>query len=105
METPVEKVVLRRELLEHVVEKRVDIRESYANYLLPTLKDPYKVWRAKYSDGGMRTHYIGLYQDHRDMLVIARANQDSTLLWNLIRCGETWLDKRRVGELLYGKQG
>ncbi|MBF0143515.1 MAG: hypothetical protein HQL57_07510 [Magnetococcales bacterium] len=101
--TPVEKVILRRELLEHVVQQRTDKRERYSNFLLPTLEDPYEVWLAQYSDSGLRTHYIGLYQDYRDMMAVVRIGKDGSLIWNLIRSGEKWLNNRRAGTLLFGR--
>ncbi|MBF0426106.1 MAG: hypothetical protein HQL66_09860 [Magnetococcales bacterium] len=84
VETPVEKVVLRRELLEHVVGKRPDAREQYGNFLVPTLLDPYEVWITPYEGGG-RTRYIGLFQGMINFLVVARASKDGSIFWNFIR--------------------
>ncbi|MEO5372261.1 MAG: PBECR2 nuclease fold domain-containing protein [Magnetococcus sp. DMHC-1] len=102
VETPVEKVILRKELLEHVVAKRADARERYGNFLLPTLTDPYEAWLVP-SEDGFRTRYIGLFQDMRDLLVVVRVKEDGSLFWNLIRTDQNYLNRQRTGSLLFGK--
>ncbi|MBF0134765.1 MAG: PBECR2 nuclease fold domain-containing protein [Magnetococcus sp. DMHC-1] len=103
VETPVEKVILQRKLLEHVAVKRTDAREQFGNFLLPTLTDPYEVWLTRYQDG-YRTQYIGLFQGHRDMLAIVQVTQEKNLFWNLIRARSRYMDSRRVGTLIYTKE-
>lgn len=102
--TPVGPVEVRYERLRHVVEKRAAARERYGRYLVQTLEDPFEVWLTKYTDGKLRRRYIGLFDDNRGLLVIARENQDGYLFWNFIRERDSELDKQRVGALLYGKR-
>ncbi|MBF0192096.1 MAG: minor capsid protein [Magnetococcales bacterium] len=103
IETPVNPVVIRAEWLPHLVAKREQSREIFANYIIPTLSDPYEVWLAAYEDG-YRKHYLGLFQDERDLLMVVRENLDGSLLWNAIRMRAEALNKRRVGNLLWGKK-
>ncbi|WP_234082304.1 phage minor head protein [Azonexus sp. R2A61] len=101
VETPVGEVALRYEWLAHIVEKDRDARERWANFILPTLESPYEVWLHEYADG-FRHRYIGVFEEI-GMLLIARLNQDGSLLWNALRAKEPYLNQRRAGLLLYGK--
>jgi hypothetical protein len=59
------------DLLEHVVEKRADARERYANFILPTLMAPDEVWETAYDDNTTRRRFIKLFSDSKyDILVI-----------------------------------
>lgn len=105
--TPVEEVAIRPELLPHMVEKRSDARERYANYAMQTLIDPFEVWLTAYDDGSYRKRYIGVFQAARDLLVVLRENRDGSLFWdlyNLMQRDAKSLNKLREGVLLYGKQ-
>lgn len=102
VQTPVEKVVLRYDMIPHVVEKALDARERYARYVLPTLEQPYEVWLTAHKNG-YQTRYIGLFEDLRDMLVVVRVLADGSLTYNVIRAKDQYLNGRRVGALLYGK--
>ncbi|MBF0424324.1 MAG: hypothetical protein HQL66_00685 [Magnetococcales bacterium] len=102
IKTPVEMVAVQLDLLGHIVEKRVDAREQYSQYLLPTLMDPYEVWLTEY-ENGLRTRYIGIFQDMRDFLVVVRVNKDGSLFWNLVRSNQKYLNQQRVGTLMFGK--
>jgi SPP1 gp7 family putative phage head morphogenesis protein len=105
VETPIEQVAIRPELLPHLVEKRADARERYANYILETLKSPYEVWLTAYDDGSYRKRYIGVFQAEKDLLVVLRENVDGSLYWdlyNLMQRDAKRLNKLREGELLYG---
>lgn len=104
VETPVGDVLLRAEYIDHVVEKQADARERFANYILPTLQNPYEVWLTMYDDGRPRKRYIGLYHTSKyDMLVVARVNTDGSLFWNLVHATAKRLNKLRVGKLLWGR--
>lgn len=104
VETPVGDVLLRAEYIDHVTEKDNDARERFANYILPTLVEPYEVWLTMYDDGRPRRRYIGLYHTSKyDMLVVARVNTDGSLFWNLVHATAKRLNKLRVGKLLWGK--
>ncbi|MBF0175367.1 MAG: hypothetical protein HQL63_00750 [Magnetococcales bacterium] len=102
IESPVERVILRRDLLAHVVEDRMSTRERFGDFLIPTLTAPYEVWITEYPDG-FRTHYIGLFQGSRDMFAVARMNRDGSLIWNLLRARVGTLNRARAGEPIYKK--
>ncbi|MBF0153472.1 MAG: hypothetical protein HQL64_07015 [Magnetococcales bacterium] len=102
VKTPVEEVILRQELLRHVVEKRPDTRERYGNFLVPTLMDPYEVWSTPHDDGE-RTRYIGLFQGKINFLVVTRASRDGNIFWNFVRSNPKYLNRQRTGNMLFGK--
>lgn len=99
--TPVGDVVLRHEWLAHLVEKDSDKRERYGNFILPTLQSPFEVWLAEYQDG-YRHRYIGLFEE-LGILVIVRLNKDGSLLWNMMKARDAYMNRQRTGLLLFGK--
>lgn len=104
--TPVEDVVIRAELLPHIVEKPENSRERYANFIIPALQDPFEVWLTPYADGTYRKRYIALFEGRSDLLLIVRENRDGSLFWdlyNLMQGDSKNLNKSREGTLLYGK--
>lgn len=72
--TPVSRVFLKRELLAHMAEKEADARERYANFILPTLQNPYEIYLTEYEDG-FRERYIGLFTGKSDILTVVRINR------------------------------
>ena len=71
-------VILHRDYLPHIVEKRADARERFAHYILPSLQDPLEVWLTQYDDGSYRRRFIALFEESkRQSLVIARENRDA----------------------------
>lgn len=108
IDTPVETVVIRRELLPHLVGKEPDGRERYANYILPTLQRPFETWLTAYNDGTYRKRYFGLFQARNDLLVVVRENPDGSLFWevyNMMQRNRRQLNQLRVGEPLFGEVG
>ena len=102
--TPIEDVIIRAELLPHIVETRADARERYANYALATLRDPFEVWLTAYEDGSYRKRYIGVFKSDKDLLVVLRENRDGSLVWdlyNLMQRDAKGLNRLREGRLLY----
>lgn len=69
IKTPASDVIFRRETLFHFVEKEDALRERYANYIIPTLTQPYEIWKANYDDGSVRNIYIGLFESGEHFLV------------------------------------
>ncbi|MFA7238737.1 MAG: phage minor head protein [Sulfuricellaceae bacterium] len=105
IQTPIEKVAIRPELLPHTVIKRADARERYANYALDTLVNPFEVWLTAYDDGSYRKRYIGIFQAKNDLMVVVRENVDGSLYWdvyNLMQRDAKHLNNLRAGALLYG---
>lgn len=104
--TPVEEVVIRAELLPHIVEKVENGRERYANFVIPALEDPFEVWLTPYDDGSYRKRYIALFEGRSDMMIIVRENRDGSLFWelyNVMQSDTKRLNKAREGALLYAK--
>lgn len=89
--------------LSHMVEKDVDARERYANFIMPTLVDPFEVWATRYDDGSIRPRLIGLFKGARQLAVILRMNRDGSLYYNMMNADDRRLDNFRVGALLHGK--
>ena len=108
VETPagVDDVVIAQSFLPHVVNDRRAARERYANYILPTLREPLEVWLSRYEDGSFRRRLIALFEEaRRQSLVVARENRDGSILFNFIPAGrETYLDTQRQGLLLHRKE-
>jgi len=102
VQTPVETALLRPDLLAHMVEKEADARERYANFILPTLRDPFEVWGVEYADG-IRNRYIGLFRGARDFMVVLRVNLDGSLMWNVMQATTEKMNAHRIGMLRYGK--
>ena len=96
-------VVVRREYLPHIVEKRAHARERYANWILPTLQSPLEVWLARHEDEVYRRRFIAAFGTHDNQsLVIAQENRDGSLLWTFFPTKDNkYLDRQRSGHLLY----
>ena len=105
VETPMGSRVIRRELLAHMVEKRPDARERFANYVLPTLIQPFEVWLKQHEDGKLRENYIGLFRETKySLLIVVRINRDGSLVWNIMQREDKKMDKHREGMLVYKKK-
>ncbi len=102
VDTPVGKVTLLDELLWHVVEKRPDARERFANFVLPALQTPDEVWLTKYSDDTTRKRYIKLFTGTRTgIYIVVQEQPNGDVLWNMIPQSAASINKRRVGDLLF----
>lgn len=105
VETPMGSRVIRRELLAHMVEKRSDARERFANYVLPTLEQPFEVWLKQHEDGKLRESYLGLFQDAKySLLVVVRINRDGSIVWNMMNREPKKMDSLREGVLVHQKK-
>jgi hypothetical protein len=103
VQTPVEKVLLQDASLAHVIEKRPDQRERYANFVLPTLESPNEVWATTYDDGSLRNRYIKLFSGSKyDLLVVVRVDPDGSIFWNMMQRARKSLNDQRVGERIWG---
>ena len=102
--TPVGRRTIWRDSLPHIVAKEADSRERYANYVLPTLEQPYEVWLKEHADGKLRENYIGLFSEGRNaLLAVVRINRDGSLLWNVMQRTPQDMDRLREGWLVYTK--
>ncbi|HCH1122259.1 TPA: PBECR2 nuclease fold domain-containing protein [Vibrio parahaemolyticus] len=93
-------LLVERNKLEHIIEKRQDARERYVRYALATLDEPYEVWKVAYDDDSWRYAFIGMFQTKRQMLVVVNI-QKTDVLWNFMHCDAKSLNKHRHGELIY----
>lgn len=104
--TPIDVVKVLRELLPHIVEKRMDARERYTNFAIQTLLNPFEVWRIEYvsTDDGQifRLAFIGVFKGKRQMLVTVDTRED-VVLWNFMHQEAKSLNKHRHGELIYSR--
>ena len=90
--------------LRHVVEKRRDARERFSKLAHLTLLNPFEVWKIKYSDGGFRLAFIGIFAGSKNhILLILKIDVNNNVLWNFMQCELKKLNKHRLGELLYKK--
>ena len=100
--TPKETVFVQHGWLPHMVGKETDARERYANFILPTLTDPFEIWEIAYPDLP-RNRYIGLFRGRRDFMVVVRVNSDGSLMWNVMQAKPKDMNSHRIGELRYEK--
>ena len=101
--TLLEPVVIHRRHIDHILIKRDQQREKFINWIIPTLTEPNEIWLTEYDDG-FRRHFIKLFKGKKNMLVIARENKDGSLFWNAIPAKSKYIDRRRVGRLLYRRK-
>jgi hypothetical protein len=100
--TPVESVRIHDSSLLHVVEKRLDTRERFANFIKPTLETPTEVWETAYDDATVRRRYIKVFAGARyDLLVIVRVEPDGSIFWNMMQRERKGMNALRQGKLLY----
>lgn len=100
VETPLGKVLIRRDSIYHIVEKRQDARERYVGMALDTLTGPFEVWKVAFTNDTHRLAYIGAYETKRQMLVSVTM-ENGRMLWNFMHTDAKSLNKHRHGELLY----
>lgn len=102
VETPIGTVPMAYDRLPHMVDKALDGRERYANFILPTLRNPYEVYATLYHDS-IRPRFIGLFDGPRQIVVVVRLDRDGRLVWNYMQASDAKMNGHRIGELLYGK--
>ena len=103
VETPTGKVAIFDKLLTHVVEKRLDRRERFGAFVLPTLQQPDEVWETAYDDATTRRRFIKLFSDSKyDLLVIVREGPDGAVLWNVLNRERKAMNTMRTGRLVHG---
>ena len=90
--------------LKHVVMKRSDARERFSKLAHLTLLSPFEVWKIKYSDGGFRLAFIGIFSGSKNhILLVLKIDRNSNILWNFMQCELKKLNKHRLGELIFKK--
>jgi hypothetical protein len=101
--TPVIDVHIQDWTLLHVVEKREDARERYANAIVPTLTKPLEVWKTYYDDSSYRYRFIKLFEGKKDVFVIVNVSDDGNVFWNMIPTRLNTVQTQRVGDLIYAE--
>lgn len=103
VETPTGLVAIFDKLLSHVVEKRLDRRERFGSFVLPTLQQPDEVWETAYDDATTRRRFFKLFSDSKyDLLVIVREGPDGAVLWNVLNRDRKAMNTMRTGRLVHG---
>lgn len=100
IDTPLVPVIIRREYLLHIVEKRPNARERFTEFAVDTVRNPFEVWRVYYSDESYRLAFIGVYEARYQMLVVINIDRGHAL-WNFMNCDRKALNKHRHGDLVY----
>lgn len=100
VDTPLGRVLIRRDSIYHIVEKRPDARERYVGMALDTLTGPFEIWKVAFTNDTHRLAYIGTYESKRQMLVSVTM-ENGRMLWNFMHTDAKSLNKHRHGELLY----
>lgn len=105
-DTPVGRVTLRDSEIPHVIEKRPDARERYANFIKPTLETPTEVWRTGYDDGTSRNRYLKVFEGSKyDVVVVVMMDDGGNIFWNMIPRNRKDMNKLRVGQLIHKGEG
>ncbi|NUQ82949.1 MAG: minor capsid protein [Bacteroidetes bacterium] len=103
LKSPIEHVAITHEKMKHLVEKRKDSRERYANFVIPTIEHPFEIW-AKDFDGEIRRQYLGLFKGEHSFLCSVQINRDGGLLYNVMQVETDNINKKRQGVLfIYGE--
>lgn len=104
--TPVGEVTVQDSSLNHVVEKRQDARERFANLIEPTLLRPTEVWQVAYDDGSTRDRFIKVFHGSKsDLLVMVLVGPDGSVFWNMMQRDRKGMNALRLGKLIYSGEG
>ena len=107
VKTPITDVLIDEKLLVHLV-KENDVRETFAKYILPTLKEPDEIWAHKSKNKNekyfkKRYRFIKLFNEKtQNTVAITELKRDGSLFWTFFKITKLkQLDKRREGILMY----
>ena len=110
IQTPITKVLIDKQMIQHIVKDNKDNRERFAYFVLPTLTDPDEIWAVKEKckdDKYFRKRYrfIKFFKTKKDnAIVIVRLLRDGSLAWTFFKTKDLrYFDKQRVGVLMYFK--
>jgi len=98
--TPIGNVAINRDMLTHIVEKRLDARERYVRMALATMRAPFEIWDVAYDDETTRHAYIGAFDGKTHMLVVV-THVNGTMLWNFMHGDGKAINKHRHGRCLH----
>jgi hypothetical protein len=104
-------VPINRRTLVHIADpaEQPDVaRTRYANFIIPTLQNPFEVWDTPYQDGTIRRRFLALFE-HGDGakggMGMVRINKDGTLLWTWYPTRTRSLNREREGFLRFRGYG
>jgi hypothetical protein len=102
--TPIGEIKILEDFLPHIVEKRLDARERYVNFVFPTLTNPYEIWEIQ-EEFAVKRRYISLFNGKRDFMVIIKFFNDGSVFWNMMHCSRKDMNSHRQGNIIYKKNG
>lgn len=80
-----------------------DARERFADYVLPTIRQPSEVWLQGMADGAYRRVFLGRFADDRNVVVVDHWDgAQEWILWTFYPSGSA-PNSRRHGQLLYAR--
>ena len=110
VETPagLEDVYVTESFVDHIVDHKKDHRERFADWILPSLRDPAEVWLTEVTDGRGRkvyrrrfiTAFEGTAKD-KPTIAVTQEGKDGSLAWTFHRRDARSMDSQRSGFLLY----
>jgi|GEM_PF-3090780 len=83
-------------------------RTRYANFIIPTLQQPFEVWDTPYQDGTIRRRYLALFENRertKGGFGMVRIYKDGSLLWTWYPMRAKQLNRQREGSLRYRGYG
>jgi len=98
--TPIGEIKILEEYLPHIVEKRLDARERYVNFVFPTLTNPYEIWEIQ-EEFFVKRRFISLFNGERDFMVVVKLFNDGSILWNMMHCPRKKMNNHRQGDIIY----
>ena len=90
--------------VEHVAKQ--PSRGEFANYILPTLREPLEVWLTRVGSGSgavYRPHFLAAFDGGTTVVVAVKSNEES-VAWSFFPMKRrTTIQKRRKGVVLYAR--
>ena len=110
VETPagLDDVYIPESFVDHIVAGKRDHRERFADWILPSLRDPAEVWLTEVTDGrgrkAYRRRFITAFQEagrDKPTIAVTQEGKDGSLAWTFMRADARYLNDQRSGFLLY----
>lgn len=111
VETPagLDDVYIADSFIDHIVDRKKDHRERFADWILPSLRDPAEVWLTEVTDGRGRkvyrrqfvTAFEGVDGETKPTVAVIQEGKDDSLAWTFVPTRDSYANGRRRGFLLY----
>lgn len=102
--TPVGQVKIFNNQTEHVIKKRLDARERYSNFIIPTLKNPFEIYSSIF-DGDLTAQFIGLYKAGLNIMVATTVVVGKPMIFrNMMPAYNKTINRHRRGDLIFVKR-